>query len=1112
MKKLTHSSLFWFSATLISGLLYIFSFHFFPQTFPLINLNITMDREVAVADAKTIAEKLHLGPEQYQQATTFHTDAITKTFVELEAGGKDAFVNMMHNNLYQPYTWQVRHFKEFEKNETLIIFTPDGKPYSFNETISEDLPGAQLSEEQAEIIAQEHAANKWNIIFADYKRVEASQKEQPSKRIDHTFVYERINEVIGEGFYRLNICVSGDKVTQVMHSVKIPETFYRRYTQMRSANNSIAWAALLLIGLLYILGGCGLGLSLMFKKRWTIWKQPIMWGVVLAACQTFATLNQLPSLWMYYQSALATHSYLLQIILGCISTFIFQTGALTVIIMTAESLTRYAFGHHPQFWSLWLSHNAATYAVLCRTYFSYILISLLCAFVIIFYFFSTRYLHWWIPSDVLFNPNILSTYVPWFSPIAQSLNAGFMEECLFRAIPLAGAAIIGSHYGKRNLFVMIAFVLQAFIFGAAHANYPTQPAYGRLIELIVPSFIFGFAYLRYGLLPSIITHVVYDLIWFSLPLFTSTSPSAWLNKIMIIVMGLLPLIIIAYARFKHGKWNQFEEEHRNKTWQPTEIVETEKEYIVTSPTTDISPKTQKSILCAALIGIALWLWATPFKHDGITITDTQQNAIIKTDELLKQKQITLSDTWHTMPLFFTHYTQIPSLTMQHLFIWKEGKKELYHQLLNTYLQPAHWTVRYAQFEGDLIQRAEEYKIMLYDKTRFYHQLPESTEGSSLSKDQARELAHKELQTHFQVNPVDLTEISAQEHQLPHRKNWTFTFADIHNYPLEKGQPRIIVVISGNEVIDSARIIHVPELWERDEQNAMHKISIISLIIFLLCFFIAFTMLFFAHKSGLTFSFSSTLFGLIFVILMSLYTIDLLNTWPSIIGAFNTSEPWNNQLFQRFGGLFFRTLIQTLSTALLISICCRQQKKAALLNCSVRTIMLGYGTGIIIAALYALADTIMPCMQPLWPDYHPLGTAIPIVGGLIQCIINYIRSTAHYTFMFIVINQATSYWQKKRVLCGLFFIVCGFLSPLPAIKALPFWIVASIMRGITLLCVYRYIIRYNIKLIPLITAAISIAHIIQQGVFNAYPGACVATVINVCVITGLSLFWFKKLQK
>ncbi|NIP59441.1 MAG: hypothetical protein GWM92_14035, partial [Gemmatimonadetes bacterium] len=62
---------------------------------------------------------------------------------------------------------------------------------------------------------------------------------------------------------------------------------------------------------------------------------------------------------------------------------------------------------------------------------------------------------------------------------------------LFRAVPLAGAALLGERFGRRRLWIGSALVLQAVIFAAAHANYPQQPAYARLVELLIPSLVFG---------------------------------------------------------------------------------------------------------------------------------------------------------------------------------------------------------------------------------------------------------------------------------------------------------------------------------------------------------------------------------------------------------------------------------------------------------------------------------------------------------------------------------------------------------------------------------------------------------------------------------------------
>src|SRR5437667_8367241 len=128
MKHFLRSPIFWIIATIVSGIMCWYAFTLFPVAFSIVHLDITMERTQALDQAKIIAHKYDLGPADYQQAATFNTDELVKTFIELEGGGKDAFTAMMHEKKYMPYTWAVRHFKEFEKNETVISFTPDGTP------------------------------------------------------------------------------------------------------------------------------------------------------------------------------------------------------------------------------------------------------------------------------------------------------------------------------------------------------------------------------------------------------------------------------------------------------------------------------------------------------------------------------------------------------------------------------------------------------------------------------------------------------------------------------------------------------------------------------------------------------------------------------------------------------------------------------------------------------------------------------------------------------------------------------------------------------------------------------------------------------------------------
>src|SRR2546429_4121298 len=101
---------------------------------------------------------------------------------------------------------------------------------------------------------------------------------------------------------------------------------------------------------------------------------------------------------------------------------------------------------------------------------------------------------------------MFANYVPSLSAIAQAAQAGFWEECLFRAAPLASAALIGDKFGKRRAFIGAGMILQAVVFASGHAGYVHPPAYPRVGGLILPSLVVGGVYLSLLRLPRIAVH------------------------------------------------------------------------------------------------------------------------------------------------------------------------------------------------------------------------------------------------------------------------------------------------------------------------------------------------------------------------------------------------------------------------------------------------------------------------------------------------------------------------------------------------------------------------------------------------------------------------------
>lgn len=1107
---MTRKPIFWIVSVLLFIGSIIFTLRYFSSAFPIVTLDLKMDRQAALNSAQELANKYGWGPDEFKQAATFQVDNEVQNFVELDVGGPEAFAKMLKEGLYSPYTWRVRNFKESETNESLIRFTPQGQPYGFVEKLPEDEPGASLSTDSALIIAETEAEKKWGIDLTAFELVEKSQEVRPGNRTDHTFVYERPDLQIGEGRYRLRLVIGGDKLTELTHYIKIPEVFSRHYQEMRSANSTISTLALVAVAIFYIIGGCIVGLFLLLRQRWVIWRKPLLWGLFVAFVQVLAQINQWPLAWMSYDTALSTQGFLLQQIMQLLLIFLGEGMLLTVTFMAAESLTRKAFPQHIRFWRLWSTDVAGSSPVLGRTIGGYLAVGIFLAFDVALYLFATKVLGWWTPSAPLFQPDILATYFPWLSSIAISLHAGFWEECLFRAIPIAGAALLGKKFGKPKIWIFSAFIIQALIFGSAHASYAQQPAYARVVELIIPSIGFGLIYLYFGLLPAIIMHYAVDVVWIGMPLFVSSASGIWVDRILIIILTFVPLFIILWRRIRAKKWQDVKEEDYNRSWQPPEKAKPEpvKTKIEEKPT--LSLGRCRLVLIGGILGLVIWFFTTSFHNYAPSLTLNRSSAEKIARKALAERDIELSDTWQLLST-----VQTP-LDQDDRFVWQNEGEEKYQELLGQYISTPHWKCRFVQFEGDVTERAEEYQIFSAKEEevlRFRHILPEARAGASLTKDEARLIAHSILKEKYQLDASNLKEVSAEPSKFPERKDWLFTFADEMNYPLKKGEVRIAVKISGDEVVDTYRYIHVPEEWERQERNRSNQTLIVQIFIGLMIFLIFLAGIIAAIINWSRKKFSVSVFLIFFALLFILGIINIFNEWPSMMSKFSTAEPLTNQIFMVVALAVVGILFISAGPALVIGFITSWKTKQSQPQNSTISIGAGFGLGMLIAGISAIISTLFkPSLEPLWANYAALSNYIPLLRDGLNPLSGYILGTTLLLLIITAIDRFTKGWTRRKIIFAVLIVLMGFLFSGNLTDSILFFLISGLISGIIYLLAFVFVFRFNLALIPLVAGAGAILDASKQGIMNAYPTAVPGAVLAIILIGVISVYWYRQLNK
>jgi len=1085
MRKVTRQPAFWIAFALIAVGSAALAWRLFPEALPLIHLDVKITRADALASGAALGQKLKLAAEDSRAAAIFTHDGEVQNFVELEAGGKRKFVELLLGHLYSPYWWEVRLFKPSQTAEAHIRFRPDGTPYGFVRVFPESEPGPALDASAARTIAEQRAREDWAIDFAPYKLLEQSQVQRPNGRVDHQFVYERMQETLGDGRYRLRLSVAGDQFNGLAHFIHVPEAFERRFAEMRAANNAIARVAGLAAGLLYGVGGCILGTLWLFRQRSLLWRPALAAGAIVAGLNALAVLANAPQAWYGFDTAQSAWVFWGQQIGLALLVFVGGGLLLALVFMAAESLSRRAFPDHPQLWHLWSSAAAPTSSVLGRTAGGYLFVPIELAIIAGFYFVTNRYFGWWQPSESLSDPNILGSALPALAPIGMALQAGFMEECLFRAVPLALAALIGERLGHRRMAIGLVLVLQAVVFGAAHANYPGFPAYSRLVELIGPAFVWGVIFLRFGLLPTVILHAVFDLVLMSIPVFLVEGEAAQANQALVIAACLVPLAIVLVRRLRAGAWLELPPDLRNAGWQPASVATTEAAARTRAAAGAWTARMQRALPWLAVAGVAATVLAGDYRSDTLPQGLNRGEAEAAADAALKSRGVTLGTEWSRMStLRFAPQEPEGGAWTWHKFVWREAGRETYRQLTGTWLAPPLWEVRYARFdEGDVAERAEEWRVTIDGEGKVrqvQHRLPEKRPGARLSREEARTLAQREIQQRFGLDPAAMREVSAEEEQRPARSDWQFTYSDPRVDAGKGGEARARVAIAGDETIGSGRYVFVPEDWQRAERERAGRLSIARTAVMLALAIVAIAALIAAIIAWSHGRFDRRAFWLSMGIVGSTSVIGGANQWPAFAMQLNTTEPYAWQVLLWAGGIGLSVIVVTLLSGLLAGVASWATRSHASPTGSVTALWLrGAAAGLFVAGIKTLANAGTPQTAPHWPRSGVENAWLPSLAAVAAPLGAAVTSAAIAVIVLYWIDRLTHGWNRHRVAA---FLVLALASAAQAALSADDGmaiVMAGLAGGLLYTLLFATVMRFDFRLVPgFIAAQAAVSTVIQ----------------------------------
>ncbi len=1108
---MTRRPSFWIAYAALAALALAVAWELFPLAIPLVNLDVTMSRSDALAQAQELAAKRKLAPEGARSAVRFSHDGAAQSYIELEGGGKAAFGELVKGGLYAPYWWDVRVFMPGEVSEVVIRFKPDGRSNGFGrrvpETYVRDEATKALDAAAARALAEERAGREWTIDLAPYKLLEQSQQTRPGGRIDHVFVYERA-ERLGDARIRMRLGVAGDELTEVAPYIYIPESFERRFRELRSANDAIAGFASVAAGLLYGLGGCVLGALWLARTHGLVVRPALRAGLIVGGLLATVTLSAAPAAWFGFDTAQSTTTFWLRQAGAAFAVAVGGGLGYALVFMTAESLTRRAFPAHPQLWRVWSKDAAPTRSMLGRTLGGYLFVPIELALVAAFYYATNRWLGWWQPSEVLTDPNILSYAMPALMPIAVSLQAGFMEECLFRAVPLALGALIGARFGHRSV-------------GDRHRVRAAGRCLRRRAREL-PGLPVVFAARR--------AHRAGDDVGGDLPALrlAADDPAARAVRSHAVLDTALSRRRAARVDTARAGGCRRAGAARDRSvaprarrrpggscrircatarWATAPAVAHEEIPVLRPVASRGVAWVQRSLPAMGLVGLVAWIAFTPMRSDVPALAIDRQRAESAADTALRAREVTLAPEWRRMST--VRLASDEPQWSQHTFVWREAGPTRYRALVGSFLAPPLWDVRYAMFEGDVAARAEEWRVTVEpggSARQIRHALPEARPGARLANDEARAIAERALAASFGVDPAAMKWVAAEQRDRPSRTDWAFTFADPRVDVGKDGEARMSVAIAGDEVVGAGRYVHVPESWlrtEREREGRTGNARIAAALLFALA---AIAALGVAVRAWMHGQCDNRAAALALSITFAAAAAGIAVMWPTFAIKLKTTEPVAWQVLLLVSGLLLATALGSLAVALAtgVGVWAARTRPRTPLAGRFPPWAGGAAAALAVAGAGALAERLVPPEAPLWPSLPFEAAAWPWAAAALHGI-GILSSIGVALFVLHILDRVTASWTRRAWLAVA--VVAALIAALVAAKGsreLGTVIAGGLVAGAIAAAVVYGVLRFDARTLPGYVVAAALVSGAEDAALDGTAAGWIAFAVYAAV--ALAMGW------
>ncbi|WP_010271166.1 CPBP family intramembrane glutamic endopeptidase [Paenibacillus senegalensis] len=325
------------------------------------------------------------------------------------------------------------------------------------------------------------------------------------------FVYESLDQQIGESVLELALKFTGDTISGFMPSFSVPDNFKLWLAKEEALAGTMSWIAL---AGTFVINLAAIILVIINRKE-VLFVRGIVFAIIFALIYFIHTVNSLPGVSTQVSPQEAAFMNMF---------YIFFTFGLVALLAVAQYFTAISGEQlwRKEGWNSWPRWREAHFGrevfyAMGRGY-------LICLFILGVQQFLFLIAGVGFDSFAISDPtqSVHNLYIPALFPLLAWM-AAISEEIIYRLFAI-------SAFKKLFRLPVIAIIISSIIWALGHTGYTIYPSYTRLFEVAVLGIIFGYMFLKYGLFTVIFAHAIMNSTLMAMSLmFTLGTPAdiAW---------------------------------------------------------------------------------------------------------------------------------------------------------------------------------------------------------------------------------------------------------------------------------------------------------------------------------------------------------------------------------------------------------------------------------------------------------------------------------------------------------------------------------------------------------------------------------------------------------